>query len=68
MADENKRGALDVLLGLRDEHAPNLPEELISAVFALETESEYEIDRRPVRAKLRTLVEESVPAPKEEKN
>lgn len=62
MADETQKGALDVLLGLRSEHAPNLSEELISAVFSLETDSEYEMDRRPVRAKLRSLLEEAAPA------
>ncbi len=62
MADETQRGALDVLVGLRSEHAPDLSEELIRAVFALETEAEYEMDRRPVRAKLRALIEEAAPA------
>src|SRR4051812_29829925 len=66
MADETQRGALEVLLGLQSEYAPDLPVELISAVFALETESEYEIDRRPVRARLRAMLEEAAPALEEE--
>ncbi len=61
MADPKKTDARTVLEKIRAENHPSLiSAETLGAVYALEHEKQYEIDREPVKVQLRDLINDAV--------
>jgi hypothetical protein len=54
--NQSSKGALEVLEEIRKDEYPDLSAALLAAVFALETDTQFDVDRAPVIAKLRDLI------------